>query len=452
MSPPEFERTHADFRGVNDKRLHEPQLIVDTIDVGLFGQIEPKTNPESAGRRLRSNEELWRDLLCATLGHGDTVILDGFQLLEWLPASPGRYFTPDAVRGRGYAAGFWDWTSGEFLPLGKYEMVLGGVGSVRLAPRFIRGGEVCFFCATSNGISHQGIPVIVPIDEGREILKDIKANGAWAGSLTGTLWPLPVERSPIAFDREIPKYYLFAERLERTGLINSDPLVTVAITYGSTYREGRPELVGGIQINPSKNWSFASFNPSEGTTALKRAVDWLKQYAVRRTSTYEDGEWKEQPPEALAIVGDFDDAHKHFDNPIEFPLASILSGRYDSHVLDFYGRVLNLTVNKEVVMGDKFENIHNATIINRSVVRDAIKSVQASAGADVSEALASVAAAVEESKNAAAGALFNSFTEELNKPVPDKSALKQCWDGLTKLLPDMAAIAAAGAKIATLFS
>lgn len=102
-------------------------------------------------------------------------------------------------------------------------------------------------------------------------------------------------------------------------------------------------------------------------------------------------------------------------------------------------------------MGDKFENIHNSNIINRSVVQDAIKTVSAAEGADVSNALASVAAAVDESENAAAGALFNSFATELNKPEPDKSVLKQCWDGLTAVLPGVATIASASAQITKLF-
>ncbi len=108
-------------------------------------------------------------------------------------------------------------------------------------------------------------------------------------------------------------------------------------------------------------------------------------------------------------------------------------------------------VKAEVIMGDKFANIQNATIINRSVVEDALKSVEASAGNEVSEALAVVARAVEDSDNAAAGALFNTFSEELKKPAPNKSALRQCWDSLVALLPDVATIAAASAKIATLF-
>lgn len=114
------------------------------------------------------------------------------------------------------------------------------------------------------------------------------------------------------------------------------------------------------------------------------------------------------------------------------------------------GRIIVQSGGK-VEMGDKFENIQNSNIINRSQVADAMKSVSAAQGADVSNALAEVATAVEESGNAAAGALLDNFTAELGKPEPDKSALKQCWDGLKAVLPDVAAIASASEKIAKLF-
>jgi len=103
-------------------------------------------------------------------------------------------------------------------------------------------------------------------------------------------------------------------------------------------------------------------------------------------------------------------------------------------------------------MGDKFENIQNSTVINRSIVSDAIKTIEASQGADVAKALETIAKAVEDSKSVAAGALFESFSRELQKKEPDKSALREFWEGLTKLVPSIATLAGAAAKIATLFT
>src|SRR5262249_41656052 len=142
--------------------------------------------------------------------------------------------------------------------------------------------------------------------------------------------------------------------------------VTVAITYSSA-DEGHSLPLDELRVNPSKNHSFASFNPAGGFDALGTAVNWLKGYATRHTSVDKDGGHKELPPEYLSILGDFDEIEDHFDNPIEFPLRSILSGRYDPRLLDLYGSLFQITIKKEItIMGDNYQNIGpGAVIINR---------------------------------------------------------------------------------------
>jgi len=71
---------------------------------------------------------------------------------------------------------------------------------------------------------------------------------------------------------------------------------------------------------------------------------------------------------------------------------------------------------------------------------------------ETSKALVKVAEFIEKSKDPAAGALFNSFTEELNKPEPDKSRLKSFWSGIQNNLPSIVSISESVAKIVTLFS
>jgi len=450
----EFELKHPNFRGSNDKRVDYwtlPRQIVDTVDVGLFGQVEvSSTGLLNCDKVYFENEKLWTDLLNGTVSQGDTVSLEDFQMLEWLPFCPGRYFTPEASAAREHAEEFWNWGDGEFLPLGKSEMVLGGVGCVRLAPRTIRDGEVCFFGATSNGIGHQGIPVIVPLDAARQMYRRIKFVGFFDGNITGTLWPLPLDKSPLKFDRKVPKYYLFAERIRENGRRRSNPLVTVAITFSSSY-EGETKRIRSIDINQSKNWSFASFNPTDGLPALRQTVKWLEGYAVRHTRQWKNGELVESRSEELSIVGDFDEVFQHFKNPIEFPLSSILGGQYDARIVQFYSEALRIEVNQEIVKGDKFENVQNSTIINRSKLREAQFAIQ-SHGKDVGDVLDKVAAIVEASRNAAAISLFDNLVGEFQKPEPSKSVLKQFWIGLTKLLPDIAKIAGAAAKIGAVSS
>lgn len=106
----------------------------------------------------------------------------------------------------------------------------------------------------------------------------------------------------------------------------------------------------------------------------------------------------------------------------------------------------------EQIMGDKFENIRNATIINRSTVIDAFKVIQEKHGEDTANALATVAKEVGNSGNQAAGTLFNSFNNELRERNPDKSKLKQYWEGLISVLPSIAQLTDAAVKIGSLFT
>jgi hypothetical protein len=107
---------------------------------------------------------------------------------------------------------------------------------------------------------------------------------------------------------------------------------------------------------------------------------------------------------------------------------------------------------QEVIMGDKFENIQNATIVNRSHVENAFNTARETLGADVADAIVQLAEAVERSQNAAAGAIFNQFTGELECTEPDRSKLRQLWDGLVALVPDITAMAGLAETIAKLFS
>lgn len=93
-------------------------------------------------------------------------------------------------------------------------------------------------------------------------------------------------------------------------------------------------------------------------------------------------------------------------------------------------------------------NIIGKNIINESNLRNALNKTEEEYDNETKEVLAKVAEIIEKSKDPAAGVLFNNFTEELNKPEPDKSKLKSFWSGLEKALPTIAQVAA---KIVPLF-
>ena len=103
-------------------------------------------------------------------------------------------------------------------------------------------------------------------------------------------------------------------------------------------------------------------------------------------------------------------------------------------------------------MNDTFSNITSATIINRSLVQNAMNRVRANTGDDVAETLKEIADAVEASENKNTAAFFDQFNEELQKQEPRKTLLRVSWDNLVQALPTIGAIAGAAGAIAKLFA
>ncbi len=103
-------------------------------------------------------------------------------------------------------------------------------------------------------------------------------------------------------------------------------------------------------------------------------------------------------------------------------------------------------------MGDTFENVSGSTIINRSIVEKSFNKVREQYDEETSKALQEIAQFINNSKNRSAGALFNEFTQELTKPEPDKSALGGLWSSIQSVLPQIATISGAVAKIVALFA
>jgi hypothetical protein len=117
-----------------------------------------------------------------------------------------------------------------------------------------------------------------------------------------------------------------------------------------------------------------------------------------------------------------------------------------------FGQVIVMRPIMEVIMGDKFENISNATIVNRSFVQNAFNKVKSEYDEETAQALKKVAEEIEKSKNTEAAENFNSFNEELQKPEPKKSILRTLWAGVTNTLPSILQMTDIVAKISKLFT
>jgi hypothetical protein len=97
-----------------------------------------------------------------------------------------------------------------------------------------------------------------------------------------------------------------------------------------------------------------------------------------------------------------------------------------------------------------FTDIKNSTIVNRAVVQEAFNKIS-KVDEGAAQVLSQIAKMVDNSGNASIGLLFNEFSNEIKKDARDESKLKQHWDSLVKLLPDIASIGKDLAKLTSLF-
>ena len=68
----------------------------------------------------------------------------------------------------------------------------------------------------------------------------------------------------------------------------------------------------------------------------------------------------------------------------------------------------------EQIMGDKFENISNSTIVNRSMLDNALNSLTSEYGADFKKALKDVADHIDSIKDTKSAGLLDGMSKELN--------------------------------------
>jgi len=442
------------FQGGNERSLERRdfiELFSDAFDTLLYKYLQLKRAPAKVDNTYTSNEAFWHDALKRRLFEGQRILLRGFHLTEWLPSAPGRYFTDQAAHERDAAEMALSWSGqNEYLPLGKVKMILGGVGSLRLASKVVGARAVHLLGASATGVSHQGIPVAIAEADYRVIVKSLKEYGGCVANLAGALRILPTAASVIQFDRKVPRLCLLVDDFEVVRVsAPSELLTTVAVMFPSLVsKESDIYVQDGYPTHFKKSWSFCSFHPEAGEESLDRAVDWLKDYVSRYSGM-------ENPP----ILGDFDELQSHFEAPTEFPLSRMFRGGPDVQRLAAYGDYYNLTVNLEgvLVMGDSFSNISNSTIVTRGAINAAegaivqgVNTLNQQGQNDVAKAIAELQALISKAPDDALPAeqkkenleVLRGVVEEAAKPSPNKSILKSLggtlWDAI-KFVPAIAA-------------
>lgn len=312
-----------------------PAFIADAAreDVGyMIGsqlrQAELKRPPSAdvargeADATFQSEEQVWRKIIGQTLRPGQIVVLEDFELLEWIPRSPGLYFTERAAQSRHMAEQYVQFVpKGEsetefaigaeggqvkvFNPYGKLAMLNGGIGALRLKPRTLGTREVCFITASSSGSAHKGIPLAVPEDlYYGKCGGEIQERGACRRTVVGRLKFLAGDLATIYRGYTgVPQLYLAVEDLLPSPRREIDPKVSVAISFSSAY-EGRFQVYA----------SYVFFSPArEGS--FDRNVRWMEQVYVKAQHRGE-------------ILTDFDEQRNTFENAT-FSLNKVMNGRLD---------------------------------------------------------------------------------------------------------------------------
>jgi hypothetical protein len=306
------------------------QLLGDALNLLTYNNVkypEPCQHETNNHKEYENNYDFWKDALHGNLVEGMEINLRSFHLMQWLPSSPGRYYTPKAIRERRNAECYLvgRGKNREYLPRGKEAMFLGGIGSVRLGARRFDSETIYLLGASSTGSSHQGIPVMVPDREYQKAISHLRKGGCLA-NMEGYLRVFSTNEILIQYDRQIPKYAIFIENINVIKP-SKNLLVSVGVTYTLHHDSYR---------GSSKSWSFCSFDPIRDE--VSSAAQWLEQYALRHSGRAE-------------ILSDFDEYYQHFGNDsVEFPVSRTVRGEVDRDRLNEYSKDYHFHINEGAIM------------------------------------------------------------------------------------------------------
>jgi hypothetical protein len=429
----DFNDPRLKFKGGKDSFFLEKrdfiQLFTDAFDNFLYTLVDKYRgkylansvylSPKKKDRLYYENSIFWKETLLDYNGIGQRIKLINFSLIEWLPSSPGLFFTGKAEESRRKAEAHFNPSNNEYLPLGKLDMILGGIGSVRLGSEQNNQLSQYYLCGTSNGVSHEGIPLIVERSLYAKIISEIKENGYCKVDIIGTIEILRTQMSILNFDREIPKYCIVVEDFIKVNKKSENLTVTIATAFKTnenSWSRNNNDTYSGYA------WTFCSFEPKRGDEDLVNAVNWINDYALRYSESSE-------------ILCDFDEHKNHFDTVL-FSQREIMSLKFNHEKVQKISQIFQIfqITTGPMIFGDNIQN-NSGTVINRSIVLNSFNKVKEMLGEDDARLLQQITEEVERSENKDAVEIMEGFHQELQKPEPKKSLLKSFWNGVVTAVP-----------------
>lgn len=270
--------------------------------------VVPSEVNRAFDRHYNREENIWSDVISRKTRFEHYVHLEGFYIFEWLSRSPGLYFTDDGRRARDEAEHeVYSRENGiiTYNPHGKYSMLQGGYGSIKLKPVTLRDGDYFLVSASSSGICHQGFPVAIPSALYVNYLDEIINKGAAYCSLIGKMHFAEgtLEKLYQGY-RDVPRLYLKAEELKaitRENFPLPNLYVTPAVVFVGEYRGAWQHYVTFVTANLSKKRS------------LEKGIRWMEEEYVSKRHKGE-------------IILDFDQQQSYFPNAI-FSLDKVMLGK-----------------------------------------------------------------------------------------------------------------------------
>lgn len=291
-------------------------VISDYYKLGEYFRIKWK------GRGGKSKEYtteaiFWRDALGSQyyeyiqkfkrkLLGGEVIRLKSFNLTEWFPWTPGRYWTKIGYELRRKAKSYVEnkdaFGDVIFDPHGKSMRVLGGLGNVRMFEHGKNKEKFKLLSATKGVETSGGIPVVMSSQAYEKISDKINDFTTVKATITGFYVPLPSELNRF-FSRAkgVPRYCLFiGSRLTIKDIKPGDEVASIAWTMFESEREKNYYL------------SYCYFNPSN-ETSIERATNFISEYVEKHEGK---------------VLTDFDEIIPRFD--ATFTLRDVAEGKLDS--------------------------------------------------------------------------------------------------------------------------
>jgi hypothetical protein len=301
----------------------DPESMSELIRMLTFlPQYARAARPTETPRRqpiiFTNNKEMWAQFYAQQLPDTSRIRLEHFHLFEWFPLSPGRFHTREGQRYRQDAAGALErQPDGSYYnPYGKVNMIHGGVGAVKLKSRpllnqYGQSEYHYFMTASSNGVCHEGVPVMVPRHRYADLIARLRHEGAVPVVLEGEMKLLP-ESARSFFEKwrlsHTPNLVLHVEDIEALPQPRHDVtryLVAIALSFYGLFREQR-----GVYM------SYATFD-SASPTEREQKIGWLKQYVQQYQGQ---------------VITDFDEEFPEFKSA-PFALKRVMSGELDPLVV-----------------------------------------------------------------------------------------------------------------------